>query len=85
MSIAESMTRFLGGVSAEPEQNAGNKDFLDGYALGMTDQYHGGFEPITEEWIKRGKPVISTKPFKEWKRGYWAARFHKIEGRTFAA
>lgn len=83
--IANTINKFLGGASPEPDDcRNNNPDFLAGYAVGMTYDKKNGLHPITEEWRDRGEPNGTDRLFKEWKRGYWAGVFHRIEGRSWS-
>lgn len=63
---------LYGGRSDDPEapENRSNRDFLDGYAEGLTKTGH---DPISDKWEEIGSPEELPQSFKEWKRGYNAA------------
>lgn len=52
-------------------------EFQAGYAEGLTNQAANGLAAITAEWRRRGSPDELTDDFREWKRGYWAARMQR--------
>ncbi len=62
---------------ADP-QNA-NPNWRAGYAVGrFTDDE--SLQAIATEWLERGKPSgESDSRFAEWKIGFWAGRFSRIE------
>lgn len=85
MGIAIEVSKMLGGASPEPDDRRNqNPDFLAGYAVGMTCDKKSELDPIADEWRDRGEPNGTDRLFKEWKRGYWAGVFHRIEGRSWS-
>lgn len=83
--LAETIAKFLGGKSAELDHpDNQNADFLAGYAVGMTtDKSNEAHDCIAEEWRERGECSANDPSFREWKRGYWTATFHRLEGREW--
>lgn len=65
------------GKSDDPEapENRENRDFLDGYAEGLTK--NGEHDSILDKWEEIGSPEELPKSFQEWKRGYNAASLRK--------
>lgn len=64
--------RSLYGKSDDPEHadNRGSREFLDGYAEGLTQTRANAIEAIPDEWERRGCPHPLPEGFIEWKRGF---------------
>lgn len=71
--------RGLYGKSDDPEHkdNRNSREFLDGYAEGLTHNRENGLEPIVDEWERRGCPEELIPEFREWKRGFNAGSFRR--------
>ncbi len=69
----------LYGKSDNPEHadNRESREFLDGYAEGLTCERKNGLDAITEEWTRRGMPEELSADFREWKRGFNAGSMRK--------
>jgi hypothetical protein len=84
-SVAEIVSRQCYGKSArlDAPENKDNKEFHAGYLLGgqaKCDQT--GWWQIDHEYVRRGLPHHESeegKAFEEWKRGYWAGLFTRLE------
>lgn len=76
--MAERIHRGLYKKSDNPEHpdNRDSREFLDGYAGGITRvRQQDNQDEIHEEYIRRGEPKLETKElerFREWKRGFHA-------------
>lgn len=82
MSLSEIMAQVAYKRSADVNatENA-NKDWRAGYAVGF-DGNEESMAAIEQEWLDRGKPCCADgTPFTEWKIGFWAGRFTRIDER----
>ena len=80
MSLSEMMARVAYNRSGDvgAAENA-NKDWRDGYAVGY-DGNEESMSAIEQEWLDRGRPSCADgAPFTEWKIGFWAGRFQRID------
>lgn len=71
-----------GGKSVDPSADENSTiDFQDGFAVGYEQcvQDDIASHPITVEYTRRGFTDQVDASFKEWKRGYWAGCFTRIE------
>lgn len=71
--------RSMYGKSDDPEHadNRDNREFLDGYAEGLTFDKTSGLDAIVDEWERRGSPEQLGTGFCEWKRGFNAASLRR--------
>ena len=71
--------RSLYGKSDDPEhaENRNSREFLDGYAEGLTFDKANGLDAISDEWERRGSLDDPGAGFREWKRGYNAASLRR--------
>lgn len=62
-----------------------NADWRAGYAVGYGEDIES-MTAIAREWGDRGQPNGKTdQPFIEWKIGFWAGRFTRIDEQRAAA
>lgn len=85
-SIAETLSKVA--YKRSPDVNdpkSANPDWRAGYAAGYGDATES-MTAITREWLDRGRPNGKTdQPFIEWKIGFWAGRFTRIDEQRAAA
>lgn len=77
MNLAETLAQCAYGKSAAvdaPENQS--KDWKDGYAEGTAPQSE---DPIRTKWVEIGQPSYLPESFEEWKRGYWAGVFTRLQ------
>ncbi len=86
---ADRIHRHIYGKSGRASANAGNPVFLAGFEDGINSQEGStaSEDDITAEFKRRGEPTKTTDPhgltiFKEWKRGYHAARLQRVFAKT---
>ena len=85
-TIEEKIHRAIYKSSPDPDAPENqNPDWLDGYAEGLTC---GDYDlsdvdnPITQSWIKYGKPKRIVGKLREWRKGFWAAQMHQAFEKT---
>ena len=55
-----------------------NKDWRAGYAVGCyTDEE--SIKAMRDEWTDRGEPSVKNPSWQEWKIGFWAGRYTRIQ------
>ena len=71
--------RSMYGKSPDPEHedNRHSREFLDGYAAGLTHAGENGLDGICDEWERRGSPNPLPPEFREWKRGFNAGKMFR--------
>jgi hypothetical protein len=81
MNFADRMAEMAYGRTADVhDPKNSNRHWRAGYAVGLTDK--DSSEAINEEWEDQNRPNgADGSPFAEWKIGFWAARFTKIDQR----
>lgn len=85
MNFAEQMSKVAYKRSADVNdpKNA-NNDWRAGYAVGYGEDIES-MTAIAREWEDRGRPSGKTdQPFIEWKIGFWAGRFTRLDERHAA-
>ena len=80
----EQMSQSLYGKSADPAapENKDNAEFQAGWEKGQTPHAPCGMATIELERVRRVFPLIGEPEwdlFEEWKRGYWAGLFTRLE------